>query len=111
MKNMVYPDSVDDAKTIEAMQTAWEKYQVLLDPHGAVAFAAAQSLAADRSFNGHIVIHSTGHPAKYAATLLRATGQSIRLPKKLAALTKEADPIAIIQPDLEGLESAIAGCF
>jgi threonine synthase len=111
MKNMVYPDSVDDAKTIEALQIAWEKYHVLLDPHGAVAFAAAQSLAANRSFSGHIVVHSTGHPAKYAATLFQATGQSVRLPEKLAVLTREADPIALIQPDLEGLESAIAGCF
>ncbi|MDR1930150.1 MAG: threonine synthase [Treponema sp.] len=110
MKHMVYPKSVDDAETTRAMQSAWEKYGVLLDPHGAVAFAAAESLAADRNFSGHIVIHGTGHPAKYAAEVLNATGQVIRLPEKLAVLTKKADPIAVIQPDLESLESAIAGC-
>jgi threonine synthase len=111
MKHMVYPKAVDDAETLRTMQEVWEKYRVLIDPHCAVAFAAARSLAGDRNFSGHIVIHSTGHPAKYADAILQATGQVLRLPEKLVPLTGKADPLAIIQPDLEGLESAIAGCF
>jgi threonine synthase len=111
MKHMVYPESVDDAKTVEAMQIAWEEYHVLLDPQSAVAFAAARTIAGDRNFNGHIVVHSTGHPAKYADIIFQATGQKLKLPEKLALLTRKADPIALIQPDLEGLESAIASCF
>jgi threonine synthase len=110
MKYMVYPQFVDNEKTAAAMRTAWEKYGELLDPHSAVAFAAARTIAADKNFNGHLVIHATGHPAKYAEAVFRATGQIIKLPGKLAALTGESDPIALIQPDLEGLESAIAAC-
>jgi threonine synthase len=111
MKNMVFPEKVDNETTLKAMQTAWTKYHILLDPHSAVAFAAAEAHAADRDFDGHIVIFATGHPAKYADTVFAATGQRAALPEKLVSLARQADPIALIKSDLEGLESAIASCL
>jgi threonine synthase len=103
MRNMVFPESIDDENTLLAMEKAWNKYHIHLDPHGAVAFAAAERQAVSRDFDGHIVVLATGHPAKYTEKAL--------LPEKLASLNCKSDPIAEIDPDLEGLESAIASCF
>jgi threonine synthase len=111
MRNMVFAESIDDEQTYLAMEKAWKAYHIHLDPHGAVAFAAAQRMAARRDFNGHIVILATGHPAKYADSVFDAAGVRLTLPDKLASLTRQAEPIAEIEPDLEGLENAIAGCF
>jgi threonine synthase len=111
MKNMVFTAAIDDETTLKAMERAWEKYRICLDPHGAVAFAAAEKTAAEADFDGHIVFLATGHPAKYAMEVFKATGQHLTLPERLLSLTREAEPIAEIEPDLEGLESAIAGCF
>ncbi|MDR2552735.1 MAG: threonine synthase [Treponema sp.] len=111
MRNMVFPESIDDAAMLQAMERAWKKYRIHLDPQGAVAFAAAERLAASRDFNGHIVVLATGHPAKYADTVFRASGKRLVLPEKLASLASPAEPVAEIEPDLEGLENAIAGCF
>jgi threonine synthase len=132
MRNMVFPDAISDAATMDAMEAAWKRYGVLLDPHGAVAFAAAEQLISgspgkssggkgrDRhsGFDGgaldtlnHVVILSTGHPAKESAVVREATGQDITVPSRLLMLREKSEPIALINPQLDALEGAIASCF
>ncbi|MDR2767967.1 MAG: threonine synthase [Treponema sp.] len=110
MRHMVFPRSTGDAETLAAMRRAWEKYGLILDPQGAVGFAAAERMAED-DFNRHIVCLATGHPAYWAHTVYEATGERIELPERLSALAKETAPIAFIKNDLEGLENAIASCL
>ena len=112
MRNMVFPASIDDNATMEAMRIAWKRYGVLLDPHTAVAFAAANDyIKAGKLTDGHIVILATGHPAREANLVKTATGQEIPLPEKLSLLKKESDPIAVIEPRLGALEGVIASCL
>jgi len=110
MRNMVFPETADDESTLKAMKTAWETYGIHLDPHGAAAFAAARRFAGNRDFDGHIVLLSTAHPAKYADLALKISGKTLTQPENLASLDYTAEPIAEIPQDLEALESAIAGC-
>jgi threonine synthase len=109
MKNMVFPESIDDETTLQTMKKARERYGLFLDPQSAVAFAAAEKTAKD--FYGDIVVFATEHPARYAETVYRATGERIPVPERLKALEQKSEPVARIQNDLEGLENAIAGCF
>jgi len=112
MRNMVFPASIDNDTTVITMEQVWKQYGVLLDPHGAVAFAAAKNFSKTDKFSGaHTVILVTGHPAREAGLVKTATGQNITLPEKLSLLKKEADPLALIDPHLGVLESAIASCF
>ncbi|MDR3173938.1 MAG: threonine synthase [Treponema sp.] len=113
MRNMVYPASVGDDRTVATIGKVWRKYGVLLDPHSAVAFAAAEDLASSQEFAGHVhtVVIATGHPAKRAGLVSQAIGKDIEIPAHLAQLQRQVDPIAIIKPDLEALEGAIASCF
>jgi threonine synthase len=112
MRNMVFPASCDDDATVRAMEHAWKKYALLLDPHGAVAYASAREFIKSGNFPyAHVVILATGHPAREAGLVKTATGQSVSLPKKLALLNKEVNPIALIDPHLDALEGAIASCF
>jgi threonine synthase len=113
MRNMVYPASINDELTLNTMEKVWKQYHMLIDPHTAVAFAAAESLSASREWNGqaHTVVLATGHPAREAALVLQATGQNIKIPEALAETRKKTDPIAVIDPQLEALEGAIASCL
>jgi threonine synthase len=113
MRNMVYPASIGDERTFMTMNQVYKRYGVALDPHSAVAFAAARDLADSQEFADHVhtVILATGHPAKRAALVSRAIGRDIEIPPRLAQLQRQVDPVAIIKPELEALEGAIASCF
>jgi threonine synthase len=113
MRNMVYPASIGNELTQSAVEQVWKKYHILIDPHTAVAFAAAEQVSSSQEWSGHVhtVILATGHPAKEAGLIRKATGQNIPVPEHLSALQKKTDPIAIIPPQLDAFEGAIASCF
>jgi threonine synthase len=112
MRNMVYPAAIDDETTLSAMERLWKRYRILPDPHGAVAFAAAEQLASSRNFSGHVHVVTlvTGHPAKEADLLAKVTGQRVDMPEKLLDLSRKTEPVAFIEPQLDALEGAIASC-
>jgi threonine synthase len=112
MRNMVFPAAINDESTEAAMKQAWEEYGVLLDPHSAVAFAAAKLFAGtEESGYAHTIVLATGHPAKEAEIVKKTTGQAAKLPEKLHVLNRSVEPIALIDPELEALEGAIASCL
>ena len=111
MRNMVFPASIDNHATVKAIEQVWKQYGVLLDPHSAVAFAAARDFIESGEYPyAHMVVLATGHPAREARLVETATGQKLALPPRLALLKKESDPIALIDPHLDALEGAIASC-
>ena len=112
MRHIVFPASIGDTATLKAMELAWNKYGMLLDPHGAVALAAAMDFFnQDKNSNNHIIVLATGHPARESAIVEEATGQKVSLPEKLALLKKEAEPIAVVDPHLGTLEGLLASCL
>jgi threonine synthase len=111
MRNMVYPASIGDDLTLRTIEDAWKKYGVIIDSHTAVALAAASQIAAVHEWSGHTVVLATGHPAREADLIRRATGQTVDVPAPLLALRKEVNPIAIIPPQIDAFEGAIASCF
>jgi threonine synthase len=115
MRNMVHPASINDELSLKTMESAWKKYGMHIDPHTAVALAAAQKVIAENDWKGHThtVVLATGHPAREANLVKEAVGQafSLRAPEPLLALQKRCDPIAVILPQLEAFEGAVASCF
>jgi threonine synthase len=113
MRNMVYPASIDDNLTLKTIEHVQKKYDVIIDPHTAVAFAAAQKTISTHKWNGnaHTIILATGHPAKSANIVEEATGKIIKIPGNITALQKKCDPIAVIAPQLDAFENAISSCF
>jgi threonine synthase len=112
MRNMVFPASIDENTTVRTMEQVWKQYGTLLDPHSAVAFAAARDFIKSGKFpHAQVIVLATGHPAREAGLVKTATGQKVSLPEKLLRLKKETDPIALIEPQLDALEGAIASCF
>jgi len=113
MRNIVYPASINDDLTMQTMEQVYKKYGIYIDSNTAVAFASAREIADEYNLNGqaHTVVLATGHPAREASLTGDAVGQSIDVPDSILALKKRCDPIAIIQPQLDAVESAIASCF
>ncbi|MDR1220308.1 MAG: threonine synthase [Treponema sp.] len=111
MRNMVFPQSIDDEITRKTMKDVWKKYKIILDPHTAVAFAAAKQNVETNGDEYHTIVLATEHPARQAALVFDTLGQTAPIPETLPLLKKECKPMACISPQIDTLESAIASCF
>ncbi|HCC37988.1 MAG TPA: threonine synthase [Treponema sp.] len=113
MRNLVHPAAIGDNVTARTIEFVWKKYGILIDPHTAVAFAAAEQTAKEREWGGnvHTVVLATGHPAKESGIVRDATGQNPVVPDNLLALQKETDPVAVISPELAAFKEVIMGCL
>ena len=113
MRNLVYPASINDELTLWTIEYAMKKYNIFIDSHTAVALAAAEQIAASRKWGAqvHTVTLATGHPAKDADMVYKATGKKIDVPEKLLLMQKTVDPIAVIKPQLDAFKEAITSCL
>lgn len=75
---------VDDRETLAAIRQIHGETGRLIDPHTAVAVAAARR--ADLPRGGPVVILSTAHPAKFPEAVFRAAGVTPEMPPALARL-------------------------
>lgn len=78
--------SFDDDETRNALLEIFEKYNYVMDPHGAVGYLGLKSYRiSDKSdFNG-VVLH-TAHPAKFLDTFSDDIKTKIEIPKALGDL-------------------------
>lgn len=71
LKNDISAVSISDEMTINTMQLVYKKFNYLLDPHTAVAWAAAERTASSAA---NTIIVSTASPIKFAEEIYKATG-------------------------------------
>ncbi|MCL2126836.1 MAG: threonine synthase, partial [Treponema sp.] len=83
MRNIVHPASVDDGLTLRTIESVWKKYNLYIDSNTAVAFAAAGQIMERENWKGtvHTVVLATGHYAKEAELIRKATGRNIQIPE------------------------------
>ncbi|HJW41913.1 MAG TPA: threonine synthase, partial [Rhizomicrobium sp.] len=84
----------DDARTIETMALAKRDFGETIDPHTAVALAAALPWWEPRERN--VVVLSTAHPAKFPDAVARATGAPPPLPDRLKGLFERPERLEIL---------------
>ncbi len=66
--------SITDKNTIDTIKSIFETEEYLLDPHGAVAVAAAKNLR-EQLGNEKLICLATAHPAKFPDTIKNALGE------------------------------------
>lgn len=71
--------SISEEETAQAVAEVFEKYQYSIDPHGAVAYAAAQK----HSGTEHKVILETAHPAKFKEVMDSILPEPTEIPAQL----------------------------
>jgi len=93
----------DDAETLATIRRVHAETGRLIDPHTAVAVAAAGRLPIDE-FKPRVVL-STAHPAKFPDAVREATGQIPPLPPRLTDLFNREEKMTALAPD-KGLVQA-----
>ena len=91
---------VDDAMTLDTIADTYRRTGLLIDPHTAVAVAAARAEAAGQGGAAPIVALATAHPAKFPDAVERATGIRPELPSALAEIIEKRERITILPNDV-----------
>jgi threonine synthase len=92
MRRDLFSSSVSDERTRETIQEVWTKYQLLLEPHGAVAWRGFLDwLATEPIGNSPAVILETANPAKFPEEIEKTIGFSPDVPDAMTARNKMAE--------------------
>jgi threonine synthase len=91
---------VDDAQTLDTIADTHRRTGLLIDPHTAVAVAAARAELAEHGCGSPMVALATAHPAKFPDAVERATGLRPPLPAALAGILEKPERITILPKDV-----------
>ena len=90
---------VDDTQTLDTIADTYRRSGHLIDPHSAVAVAAARAEIARDDSATPMVALATAHPAKFPDAVARATGIRPPTPPALGEVMERRERITILPND------------
>lgn len=98
IKNAVSSYSITDQVTRDTVKDTLTRYNYLLDPHGAVAFAGLETyLQQHPSAKG--IILETAHPVKFYDVVEPITGQPVEIPESIKFILDKKKESLKMAPD------------
>ena len=91
MRKDLYAVSVTDEETQRTIKEAYSQHKVLLEPHGAVAWAGLLRYLKECGDYSPCISLETADPAKFPEEIVRATGITPPLPPAMARLDELAE--------------------
>lgn len=95
MRKELYSVSITDETTRQTIRDAWEDHNVLLEPHGAVGWAALKAFLKTEGKDLHrdqlFVSLETAHPAKFPEEINRLLGLDPELPPGLQGIENKKE--------------------
>jgi threonine synthase len=89
MRRDLFSSSVSDERTRETIREVWNKYQLLLEAHGAVAWRGFQDWLKTEPLNGlPAAILETANPAKFPEEIEKTIGFAPDVPPAMTATNK-----------------------
>jgi len=103
MRRDVFSSSISDERTRQTIKEVWDKYKLLLEPHGAVAWRGFQDWLKTEPLNDlPAVILETANPAKFPEEIEKAMGWSPDVPPTMAAMIKLPEDFDRMGVDYDG---------
>ena len=102
MRRDLFSSAISDERTRSTIQEVWTKYQLLLEPHGAVAWRGFLDwLDAESLDNAPAVILETANPAKFPEEIEKTIGFSPDVPPAMIATNKLPEDFDRLGADYE----------
>jgi len=91
MRNDIFSVSVSDEETKETIKDAYNKYELLLEPHGSVGWKGLMEYKGQNSLSDEQLCISleTAHPAKFPQNIIELLGFDPELPDSLKEIENE----------------------
>jgi threonine synthase len=114
MRNHLHSVSVSDAQTKQIIGEAWQQYNLLLEPHGAVGWAGLEEYLKhyhdDAEERMHIVLE-TAHPAKFPEQILEILKFDPELPPSLQGLEEKEEHYEFMENNYENFKAHLTERF
>lgn len=92
MRKDIFAVSISDAETRETIAEVFEKFKVMLEPHGAVGWAGLMRYLDSNPKDTHTAVClETAHPAKFPDEVKKAAGMEPEVPKSLSDVEKKSE--------------------
>ena len=105
MRRDLFSTSVSDEATRATIREAWEKYKLLLEPHGAVGWRGFMDYhEAEPIGDAPAVVLETAHPAKFPGEIEKLLGFTPEAPETLARLDGMKEDYDAMDVDYEALK-------
>lgn len=89
MRRDIFSSSISDERTVAGIRDFWNQFQLLLEPHGAVAWQGLQDWTAQEPLaNSPAVIVETANPAKFPVEVEKVVGWKPDVPANMLASLK-----------------------
>ncbi|MFH1118347.1 MAG: threonine synthase [Bacteroidota bacterium] len=103
MRKDIYAVSVSDAQTKETIRDAWDRYRLLLEPHGAVGWRGLEQFTESEPWAGRpdqlCISLETAHPAKFPEQIRDILNLDPELPPSLTGLEDKPEQYDILEND------------
>jgi len=108
-----YTVSVTDQETKQTIADAYEKYKLVLEPHGAVGWTCLEEYlkANPEDEDSLIVTLETAHPAKFPDSIVDILGFDPELPESLKGLENKDEEIIEIDKDYASFKDYLKSNF
>jgi threonine synthase len=111
MRRDLFSSSISDERTREAIRDFWTKYQLLLEPHGAVAWRGFLDwIAVEPPGNAPAVILETANPAKFPEEVEKVVGWHPDIPPVMAVMNDLPEDYDRMGADYEKFKEYLVGC-
>lgn len=109
MHQDIYAVSVTDAETRKTIRSAWDRYHLLLEPHGAVGWCGLEKyieIHPDAGQPGQLCIAlETAHPAKFPEQIRDILNVDPELPPSLKGLEEMSEHFDLLDNNYEAFKS------
>ena len=95
--------TVSDELTKQTLKNVYEQHQLLIDPHTATAFKAAELNSSDEE----MLILSTAHPCKFSETVHQATGIEPKIPENIKNILNKKESYITLDNNLGVIKNYI----
>lgn len=111
MRKDLYGVSISDGDTRDTISEIFRKYNIMLEPHGAIAWQAikeySRSLRKDQSKKQLFISLETAHPGKFAEEMKKIIGSDPLLPSSLKGLAEKDEYFISSGNDYDGIREII----
>ena len=101
MRENIFSVSISDRETRETIKRIYDRYGVILEPHGAVGWKGLETYLEATGDNALCVSLETAHPAKFPEAIESTIGIQPELPQSMKDLEKKTGKPFLMDNDYE----------